>query len=31
LRFYFLGANWRRRVQHVGAKSVRDLAAPLIA
>jgi CRISPR-associated protein Cas2 len=31
LRFYFLGANWRRRIEHVGAKPVRDLAAPLIA
>jgi CRISPR-associated protein Cas2 len=20
LRFYFLGANWKRRVEHVGAK-----------
>lgn len=30
LRFYFLGANWRRRVEHVGAKAVRDLAEPLI-
>jgi len=25
LRFYFLGANWRNRVEHVGAKAVRDL------
>lgn len=24
LRFYFLGANWRRRIEHVGAKPVRD-------
>jgi len=31
LRFYFLGANWRRRVEHVGAKAVHDLADPLIA
>jgi CRISPR-associated protein Cas2 len=31
LRFYFLGANWRKRVEHVGAKAVRDLADPLIA
>ena len=21
LRFYFLGSNWKRRVEHVGAKS----------
>jgi CRISPR-associated protein Cas2 len=25
LRFYFLGANWQRRVEHVGAKGVADL------
>lgn len=31
LRFYFLGANWRRRVEHVGAKAPRDLAGMLIA
>ena len=31
LRFYFLGAKWRRRVEHVGAKAVLDLAGPLIA
>ena len=30
LRFYFLGANWRRRVEHVGAKEVVDLEGPLI-
>lgn len=30
LRFYFLGANWRRRVEHVGAKAARDPDAPLI-
>jgi CRISPR-associated protein Cas2 len=30
LRFYFLGANWRRRVEHVGAKAVRDPASPLV-
>jgi CRISPR-associated protein Cas2 len=24
LRFYFLGANWKRRVEHVGAKEVYD-------
>lgn len=30
LRFYFLGANWRRRVEHVGAKEIVDLEAPLI-
>lgn len=30
LRFYFLGANWRNRVEHVGAKKVVDLEGPLI-
>lgn len=31
LRFYFLGANWRRRVEHVGAKPAFDQEGPLIA
>jgi CRISPR-associated protein Cas2 len=30
LRFYFLGANWKRRVEHVGAKPTQDLDGPLI-
>jgi len=30
LRFYFLGSNWRRRVQHAGAKKSVDLDGPLI-
>jgi CRISPR-associated protein Cas2 len=30
LRFYFLGANWQRRVVHVGAKPAADLAGTLI-
>lgn len=30
LRYYYLGANWRRRVEHVGAKAVADLGGPLI-
>ncbi|HKI49953.1 MAG TPA: CRISPR-associated endonuclease Cas2 [Desulfobacteria bacterium] len=30
LRFYFLGANWRRRVEHVGTKEVEDPEGPLI-
>ena len=30
LRFYFLGSNWRRRVEHVGAKPSIDLEGPLI-
>jgi CRISPR-associated protein Cas2 len=30
LRFYFLGANWRRRVEHIGAKGGIDQEGPLI-
>ena len=30
LRFYFLGANWRRRVEHVGAKKSVDPEDPLV-
>ncbi len=30
LRYYYLGANWRRRIEHVGAKPATDLNAPLI-
>jgi CRISPR-associated protein Cas2 len=30
LRFYFLGANWRRRVEHVGAKEPMDPEGPLV-
>lgn len=30
LRFYFLGAEGRRRVEHVGAKSVLDPQGPLV-
>jgi len=30
LRFYFLGSNWRHRVEHVGAKKILDLEGPLI-
>ena len=30
LRYYYLGSNWRRRVEHVGAKAVADLGGPLI-
>lgn len=25
LRFYFLGSNWRRRVEHIGAKPSLDV------
>ena len=31
LRFYFLGSNWQRRVEHVGAKPTVDLEGPLLA
>jgi CRISPR-associated protein Cas2 len=31
LRFYFLGKNGRRRVEHLGAKPTVDLTGPLIA
>jgi CRISPR-associated protein Cas2 len=30
LRFYFLGRNWRRRVEHHGVKASVDLEGPLI-
>jgi CRISPR-associated protein Cas2 len=30
LRYYYLGANWQRRVEHVGAKPAVDLGGPLI-
>lgn len=30
LRFYFLGANWQKRVEHVGAKPSIDLEGPLV-
>lgn len=30
LRFYFLGANWRNRVEHHGTKKVPDLDGPLV-
>ena len=30
LRFYFLGDNWKRRVEHVGAKASYDPQGPLI-
>ena len=30
LRFYFLGANWRHRVEHVGAKAAIDQEGPLV-
>jgi CRISPR-associated protein Cas2 len=30
LRFYYLGSNWRRRVEHVGAKKTVDQEGPLV-
>jgi CRISPR-associated protein Cas2 len=30
LRFYFLGAEWKRRIEHVGAKLAYDPEGPLI-
>lgn len=30
LRFYHLGANWKRRVEHVGAKPALDFDGPLL-
>jgi len=30
LRFYFLGSNWQRRVEHVGAKAALDFNGPLV-
>jgi CRISPR-associated protein Cas2 len=31
LRYYYLGDEWRKRVEHVGAKPSLDLEGPLIA
>ncbi len=30
LRFYFLGSNWKHRVEHIGAKESIDQEGPLI-
>lgn len=30
LRYYYLGSNWRRRVEHIGAKEPTDLGDTLI-
>jgi CRISPR-associated protein Cas2 len=30
LRFYFLGANWRHKLEHIGAKKSFDQEGPLI-
>ncbi|MFV2065652.1 MAG: CRISPR-associated endonuclease Cas2 [Pirellulales bacterium] len=30
LRFYYLGKNWRHKVEHIGAKQSLDMEGPLI-
>ena len=30
LRFYFLGSNWKRRVEHFGKSDVGDIEEPII-
>lgn len=30
LRFYFLGKNWKNRVEHMGTKEPVDLEGPLV-
>jgi len=30
LRYYYLGANWKRRVEHIGSKPGYDVDGPLI-
>ena len=30
LRYYFLGKNWKRRIEHVGAKQAYDPEGPMI-
>ncbi len=30
LRFYFLGSNWERKVEHYGAKKTVNLEGPLV-
>ena len=30
LRFYFLGSNWKRRVEHIGANEILDIEGTLI-
>jgi CRISPR-associated protein Cas2 len=30
LRFYYLGSNWERRVEHSGAKPATNLEGPLV-
>ena len=30
LRFYYMGNNWRRKIEHFGARPTLDLEGPLI-
>ena len=30
LRFYFLGANWKKRIEHIGAKETYDVEGTLM-
>lgn len=30
LRFYFLGSNWKNRVEHYGNKAIQDIEDPMI-
>lgn len=30
LRYYYLGSNWTRKIEHVGTKPAADLNGPLI-
>lgn len=30
LRFYFLGSNWKGRIEHIGIKAAVDFSEPLI-
>lgn len=30
LRFYFLGRNWKNRIEHIGAKPSLDMSGPLV-
>lgn len=30
LRFYYLGSKWKKRVEHVGAKSATDFNEPIV-
>lgn len=30
LRYYFLGKNWKKRVEHIGAKPTYDPEGPLV-